>query len=177
MRLLNWHLGYWFFKKKKTGKKTKHYFFFKMPLEIILSPRLSGSRCSLCFSVWGRSEPFPFILSPSFLYLLYLLFPQFLSEITGPFFFFKKKHYFFLSAGWKTRGKHRMKNARRTPDTHTHTHIKNKKKKLLVWNRAVALKCHKYFFLSRQGIRVSDLCFPAFFLFSPSAPSVREDLN
>lgn len=178
MRLLNWHLGYWFKKKKRRrGKKTKHYFFFKMPLEIILSPRLSGSRCSLCFSVWGRSEPFPFILSPSFLYLLYLLFPQFLSEITGPFFFLKKKHYFFLSAGWKTRGKHRMKNARRTPDTHTHTHIKNKKKKLLVWNRAVALKCHKYFFLSRQGIRVSDLCFPAFFLFSPSALSVREDLN
>lgn len=147
-----------------------------MPLEIILSPRLSGSRCSLCFSVWGRSEPFPFILSPSFLYLLYLLFPQFLSEITGPFFFKKRNITSFCQLGgkrgesteWKTRGEHQ---------THTHTHIKNKKKKLLVWNRAVALKCHKYFFLSRQGIRVSDLCFPAFFLFSPSAPSVREDLN
>ena len=114
-------------KKKRMGKK--HLFFFKMPLEIILSPRLSGLLCSLCFNVWGRSELFLFFffffLSPSFLYLLYLLFPQFLSEITGPF-FFKKKHYFFLSAGWKTRGKHRMKNARRTPERHTH--MKTKKK-------------------------------------------------
>lgn len=124
-----------------------------MPLEIILSPRLSGSRCSLCFSVWGRSEPFPFILSPSFLYLLYLLFPQFLSEITGPFFFFKKKHYFFLSAGWKTRGKHRMKNARRTPDTHTHTHIKNNKKKK---TQAASLKQNCRFEMSQILFSVSS---------------------
>ena len=100
-----------------------------MPLEIILSPRLSGSLCSLCFDVWGRSEPFPFILSPSFLYLLYLLFPQFLSEITGPF-FLKRNITSFCQLGgkrgesteWKTRGEHQT-------HTHTHTHKEKKTKK------------------------------------------------
>lgn len=122
-----------------------------MPLEIILSPRLSGSRCSLCFSVWGRSEPFPFILSPSFLYLLYLLFPQFLSEITGPFFFLKETLLHFVS--WvENEGK--AQNEKREANTrHTHTHIKNNKKKK---TQAASLKQNCRFEMSQILFSVSS---------------------
>ena len=178
MRLLNWHLGYWFKKKKKRMGK-KHLFFFKMPLEIILSPRLSGLLCSLCFNVWGRSELFLF-----FFFFFFLLPLSICSTFSSPRSFLKSPGHFFFkrnitsfcqpggkrgeSTEWKMRGGHQRD---------THTWKQKRKLRLLVWNRAVALKCHKYFFLSCQGIRVSDLCFPAFSLFSPSAPSIREDLN
>lgn len=177
MRLLNWHLGYWFLKKKEDGEKKPNITFSSKCLLKLSCRLVSRAHAVLCASVCEVA------LSLS---LLFFLLPFYIcstcsshsSYLKSPvhFFFLKRNITSFCQLGgkrgesteWKTRGEHQ---------THTHTHIKNKKKKLLVWNRAVALKCHKYFFLSRQGIRVSDLCFPAFFLFSPSAPSVREDLN
>lgn len=110
-----------FKKKRRRGKKPNITFSSKCLLK--LSCRLvSRAHAVLCASVCEVA------LSLS---LLFFLLPFYIcstcsshsSYLKSPVhFFFKKKHYFFLSAGWKTRGKHRMKNARRTPDTHTHTH-------------------------------------------------------